>query len=172
MDAAGPVLQDFERTRLQPMYQRVAAAIRQVDPHHILFIEPSMSTNLGIPTALQPVTDRQGHRDPHQAFAPHAYDMVTDTASVDLNSRDRIRFILDRHAETAKRLAMPMLIGEWGAFYLDSKAVEPAQIPHLGVRPVAAAATLTGVTSPNSQPAPYSRHLLGSDKLAATPHTP
>jgi endoglycosylceramidase len=127
VDAAGPVMQDFERTRLMPMYTRVARAIRQVDTRHILFLESAMSSNVGIPSVIEPLKDEQGNRDPRQAYAPHAYDIVTDTDSIDLNSNQRVELILRRHAEAAERLQMPVLIGEWGAYYLNAEAVEPAR---------------------------------------------
>ena len=38
-----------------------------------------MSANLGVPTALVPLADEQGRRDPQQAYAPHGYDIVVDT---------------------------------------------------------------------------------------------
>lgn len=127
VDAATPVMQDFERTRLMPMYARVARAIRHADARHILFLEPAMSANMGIPSALEPLNDMSGNRDPQQAYSPHAYDIVTDTESLDLHSNARVEFILGRLAESAKRLNMPVLVGEWGAYYLNSSAVEPAR---------------------------------------------
>jgi endoglycosylceramidase len=127
VDAAGPVMQDFERTRLMPMYTRVTRAIREVDTRHILFLESAMSSNVGIPSVIEPLTDEQGNRDPRQAYAPHAYDLVTDTDSIDLHSNQRVDLILRRHAEAAERLRMPVLIGEWGAYYLNADAVEPAR---------------------------------------------
>ena len=80
MLAAGtPIMQEFERGQLMPFYARVRQSIRQVDTNHILFLEPAMSANLGIPSALAPLVDQQERRDPQQAYAPHAYDIVLDT---------------------------------------------------------------------------------------------
>jgi endoglycosylceramidase len=124
-EAAGPIMQEFERGRLLPMYARVRKAIREVDSQHILFLEPAMSANLGVPSALAPLTDGSGRRDPQQAYAPHGYDLVTDTSSIDLISPGRIAFIFHRHAELARKMRMPMLVGEWGAFY-DHSAAAPA----------------------------------------------
>ena len=127
LEAGAPIFQEFERGRLMPMYQRVANAIRTVDQHHILFIEPAMSSNIGIPSALGPVTDAHGARDPHQAYAPHGYDLVTDTDNIELTSNKRVELIFRRHGEKSRSLNMPMLVGEWGAFYEDSRAVGPAK---------------------------------------------
>jgi endoglycosylceramidase len=125
LEPATPIAQAFERSRLMPMYARVRKAIRKVDSSHILFLEPAMSANLGIPSAVTPLTDGSGRRDPHQAYAPHGYDLVTDTSSIDLISPGRIAFIFHRHAELARKMRMPMLVGEWGAFH-DHSAAAPA----------------------------------------------
>jgi len=108
--------QAFERQRLQAMYQRVACAIRAVDRHHVLLLEPSFFCNFGVTSALEPVAGPQGEPDPQQAYAPHAYDIVVDTPAMASANADRIDLIFDRHARTAGRLGMPMILGEWGAF--------------------------------------------------------
>jgi endoglycosylceramidase len=123
--AGAPIMQEFERGRLVPLYARVRRTIRQVDSRHIIFLEPAMSANLGIPSALTPLADEDGRRDPQQAYAPHGYDIVTDTEMLGLTSNPRIELIFRRHAETARRLDMPMLVGEWGAFY-ENPAAAPA----------------------------------------------
>ena len=116
VDTAGPVVKHFDRTKLSPMYARVAKAIRQVDKRHILFLEPTLSANMGIVGDLKPVTDPDGKPDPLQAFAPHAYDLVTETPGAGAPSTERMGLVLRRLASTARELRMPMLLGEWGAF--------------------------------------------------------
>lgn len=127
LEPATPVMQEFERGRLMPMYARVRKAIREVDSQHILFLEPAMSANMGVPSALAPLTDESGKRDPQQAYAPHGYDLVTDTDSIDLISNERVALIFHRHAERAKKLRMPMLVGEWGAYYGNPAAAAAAR---------------------------------------------
>jgi endoglycosylceramidase len=117
LEAGTPLMQEFERGRLMPMYARVRRAVRQVDAHHILFIEPSMSANLAIPSALEPLMDDTGRPDPQQAYAPHGYDLVVDTNSNDLTSNQRVALIFRRHAEWARKWKLPMFVGEWGAYY-------------------------------------------------------
>jgi len=116
MDAAGPSITAFERTKLSAMYARVGKAIREVDPRHILFLEPSPLANLGIPSDVRPVKRPDGKPDPLQAFAPHAYDIVTETPGAGDPSTERMAFILGRLAEASRKLNMPMVLGEWGAF--------------------------------------------------------
>jgi endoglycosylceramidase len=127
LEAAAPIMQNFDRAQLQPFYARMRHAIRQVNSHQIIFFEPAMSANLGIPTALVPLTGEQGQRDPQQAYAPHGYDIVVDTSSVELMSRERVALIFRRHGEFANQHKLPILVGEWGAYYLDPRAVDPAR---------------------------------------------
>lgn len=120
LEAGTPIMQQFERGRLMPMYARVRRAIRQVDARHILFLEPSMSANLGVPSALEPLGDDSGRRDPQQAYAPHGYDIVVDTNSNDLTSNQRVALIFRRHADWSRKWTLPMFVGEWGAYYNSS----------------------------------------------------
>jgi len=126
-DAVAPVSMAFEKDKLAPMYQRVAKAIREVDARHIVFIEPNPSTNAGIRSDLGPVPGPDGQPDPLQALAPHAYDIFVDTPASAQASGPRIRLILARHHEHAQQVGLPMLLGEWGAFYNSPEALGAAQ---------------------------------------------
>ena len=126
--AAAPIMQEFEHGRLMPFYTRVARSVREVDPHHILFLEPAMAANIGIVSAITPLLDQNGRRDPQQAYAPHSYDIVLDTPDAAQANSARINLIFARHAETAQRLQMRVFIGEWGAFYDNPACVAAAQL--------------------------------------------
>ncbi|MBI2432600.1 MAG: cellulase family glycosylhydrolase [Candidatus Hydrogenedentes bacterium] len=126
IDAARPIFEQFEREQLMPMFQRVADAIRAVDQNHILFLETSVSANMGIPTAIGPLRGPNGERDPRQAYAPHGYDIVVDTADLALASPERVDLIFGHHGEAAARLNMPMLVGEWGAYGAAGPEILPA----------------------------------------------
>jgi endoglycosylceramidase len=102
------------------MYDRVAKAIRQVDRHHILFLEPCMYATGGFGSDLQPIIGPDGARDPLQALAPHAYDIGTEKPGAGSANEQRMRLIIGRLTELARRLNMPMLVGEWGAFQGES----------------------------------------------------
>ena len=116
VDATFPIYSEFEKTKLMGMYNRVAHAIRKVDNKHILFLETTMGSNMGVYTSIEPVLDVNGNRDLLQAYAPHGYDLVTDTKFVALPNFDRISFIFKRHYKTAQRLNMPTIVDEWGAY--------------------------------------------------------
>lgn len=127
LDVAEPGSQEFERNKLAPMYRLVSRVIREVDSNHILFLEPGISTTGGVRSALEPVVGSEGKPDRLQAYAPHAYDMVTDTPDVAAANNERVELIFTRHGETAKRLGLPMLVGEWGAYYNSADAYPAAR---------------------------------------------
>jgi endoglycosylceramidase len=115
IDVTQPVYNDFEQQALMALYRRVSEAIRAVDGQHILFLESSMGSNMGVYSAIQPL-EIDGQRDLQQAYAPHGYDMVVDTADIAKASPERVGLIFSRHAESARRHNWPMLVGEWGAY--------------------------------------------------------
>lgn len=120
--AADSIHQKFEREQLGAMYQRVAMAIRQAEAKKILFYEPGTSSIIGGKSDIQPIVDAQGKRDPFQALAPHAYDLVTDLPNSPTPTLDRMRLIMERHRELTQRLNIPVLLGEWGAYPGDRRA--------------------------------------------------
>lgn len=126
MEACEPILHEFERTKLADMYQRVGNAIRQVDTQHIIFIETGPFSIAGARSGIGPLLTPGGAPDPLQAFAPHGYDIVTDTADVASADSRRVELIFARHGETAERLKLPMLIGEWGAYGRSREALNAA----------------------------------------------
>src|SRR5699024_1242275 len=79
-------------------------------------------SNIGVESMIQPVKTPAGKRDVNQAYAPHTYDFVTDTELAHAPNDERLRFIYEQHEKASKRLEMPMLIGEWGAFYESNEA--------------------------------------------------
>ena len=116
VNAAGPVFMAFEHSKLVPMFQRVRDAIREVNYNHLIFLESSMSANMGIRSGVELVYGSNGQPDPLQVYAPHGYDIVVDTPDLANASNDRMELIFQRHAEKARELGVPLLIGEWGAF--------------------------------------------------------
>lgn len=127
VDAPAEIYQQFEKTKLLDMYQRVAREIRQVNKNHILFLGTTMGSNMGVYSGLRPLVEKDGERDPLQAYAPHGYDLVTDTKFVASPNFERIQFIFDRHNETAQKLNMPVLVGEWGAYGHYTNTLAAAQ---------------------------------------------
>jgi endoglycosylceramidase len=121
IDAIYDVNAPFEMDVLSDFYQKARNAIREVDPNHILFLEHGYFNNTGIYSAIQPVMDESGNPDPLQAYAAHGYDLLTDTKEVENPSYERVDFIYNRISETSKRLNMPVMLGEWGAYHSKSQ---------------------------------------------------
>lgn len=119
--AIAPTMQQFEREHLMPMYQRVHQAIREVSPNAIIFLEPCVLANVGVPSVITPLTNADGTPDPFQVYFPHAYDIVTDTPLSHQPSENRLNLILSHKRQDADRLGMSVFIGEWGALYGSPK---------------------------------------------------
>lgn len=117
IDSPSHILQPFEEEVLTTFYEKIAKKIRRIDKTRILFLEANYFSNLGAKSMIQPLKNELGEQDENQAYAPHTYDFVTDTDLSHTANDQRLEFIYSRHEETRQRLNMPMLVGEWGAFY-------------------------------------------------------
>ncbi len=116
--------QAFESTILMDMYTLVASAIREVDENHILFVEHSYFSNPGVPSGLKRIVYADGTSEMNMAYTPHGYDLLVDTDAYKNASKDRVEYLFNLCQQTAIRLDMPMLVGEWGAFHgMDSSYV-------------------------------------------------
>lgn len=116
--------QAFESSTLMDMYTRVASAIREVDQNHIVFVEHSYFSNPGVPSGLKRIVYADGAPEMNMAYTPHGYDLLVDTEAYKNASKARVDYLFDLCYETANRLDMPMLVGEWGAFHgMDSSYV-------------------------------------------------
>ncbi len=128
LDVAADLSQQFEKNTLQPMYQKVGDAIRSADTAHILFLEHAYFGNTGIRSAIEPVKDKYGKNDPLVAYGAHGYDLLVDTKNYDSQSNSRVSLIFSRIDETSKRINVPVLVGEWGAFSGNSRPMASAAI--------------------------------------------
>lgn len=122
MDASEPIYKEFEEKHLQSFYDKAYQEIRSVNSRHLLFLEPSVSANIGVKSFLK---NNFGNR---LVYSPHTYDIVTDTDHQASFSKDRLELILNRHHEKNNSLNVPLVMGEWGAFYgADSSVIEQAE---------------------------------------------
>ena len=124
-DALYELNKTFESTQLQQMYQKVSNGIRTVDPNHIIFLEHSYYSNTGVRSSIERVTLSDGTPDSLLAYAPHGYDLVTDTEDAAASESARVAFIYDRIREKGLQLNMPVWLGEWGAYYDHAEAIVP-----------------------------------------------
>lgn len=113
VELGGEPVVHFERKKLLRFYSRVATAIRKVDRHHVLFIEP---TPLGgaIHTGLARPTDADGKPHDNIVFAPHYYEVATELGLPYEKARPRLHALVRRISKTADELRMPLWFGEWG----------------------------------------------------------
>ncbi len=119
------LVRDFETKQMQPMYQKVSHAIREVDSNHILFLEHSYYSNTGVASSVERVKLADGSPDSLVAYAAHGYDLVVDTEAAALAANERVEYIFNQIAKKGKALKMPVWIGEWGAYYDNSESVIP-----------------------------------------------
>lgn len=119
MDATEPIYAQFEEKYLQPFYEKAFTAIHSVDTNHLLFLEPSVSANIGVKSHLKNTFGK------YMVYTPHTYDIVTDTKDQAAFSIPRLTLILDRHEGKRQQLNVPMVMGEWGAFYDADSSILP-----------------------------------------------
>lgn len=97
----------FEQTQLMPMYQRVAAAIREYDQKTPIFFEPVAIYTNSIPTMGEAP-------DPNAVFAPHIYtEALATNGDVTFGGLSE-ETTLSKVQADAQRMGVPMWIGEWG----------------------------------------------------------
>jgi hypothetical protein len=94
----------LDRELLVPAWDRVAQAIRAVDPHHILFSPPTLPVNFGLESGIRPVQRADGSRDPHYAYSAHTYD----------DDPRRMQIIIGHIIAHARAVRAPLFLGEWG----------------------------------------------------------
>lgn len=105
----------FDRERLQPFYERVTAAIREVDTESWIFYEPHYGLpSAGFPSYLGvPADPRPG--GPRMAYFPHLYSIRLEGGGGYDPQADET--LPNWEAERARELRthrVPMLIGEFG----------------------------------------------------------
>ncbi|MCC5931265.1 MAG: cellulase family glycosylhydrolase [Cyclobacteriaceae bacterium] len=103
--------QNFEKNVLQGFYQKVADSIAVKTPDKLFFLGHGYFCNTGIPTAIEAL---KGHAS---VYTPHAYDLVTDTRHAESAGFERLDFIYQQIKNQGERMNIPVLVGEWGAFY-------------------------------------------------------
>lgn len=112
-----PVVDQFEQGALSDFYQRSRDVIRSTGSRQILFLEHNYFCNMGVVSTFRIPVDSLGVRDAQCAYAPHGYDLVTDTGGDNDPATERVDFIFGSILESARARELPVVLGEWGAFY-------------------------------------------------------
>lgn len=111
-DNVAPLLERFETDYVHPFMVKVARAIRDAEGTGILAREHNYFANLGIPSGQPPLDDG------NWVYSPHGYDLTVDTEAIEMSSNTRAGTIFARCHETAQRLGVPVIVGEFGALTL------------------------------------------------------
>lgn len=119
----------FEEEKLNPFYERIVPKVRTADPDSLIFLETNYFSNAAVPTHVRPVS-LDGKVLANQVFAPHGYDIFVDTDKYEETDNSRVDLIFATHAEIAKALDLPMLVGEWGC-YPHANKVQVEQASHI-----------------------------------------
>lgn len=108
----------IEATRITPMYNRLAEAIRRVDRRHRLFVEPTPAAGEGVPTGLGRI------HDPKVVYAPHFYNAAMEAGRDYDPAAGWLPAYEAAVVHYPRAMRIPVVIGEWGP--LDSS------LPNMG----------------------------------------
>lgn len=112
----GEYIKDFDSNILNRFYCNLTEKLRKSGYTGIIMQENNYFSNAGVPSQIE-LIQNNGTTDTAQAFSPHGYDLVVDTEGVGaLSSNARVDVIFDNHKNVQKRLNIPVIVGEWGAF--------------------------------------------------------
>ena len=125
-----PITSEFEEKVLNPFYDRIFTAIRSVDKDTLLFLESNYFANAGIPSEIRPAEYPDGRQIEGQAWAPHGYDILVDTADYEGGGTMRVDFIFGSLLERAGSLNIPVFFGEWGC-YPNASEAQKEQAKHI-----------------------------------------
>lgn len=127
LQAMTPAVQAFETQTLNPFYEKMAAGLHDLLNGKALFLESSVFTNIGVPSALTFTADDS------LVYAPHAYDLVVDTNHFENYSTARLDHSLKVIRATQEKAGVPVVLGEWGAYFdqPETKAISEFHIQHI-----------------------------------------
>ncbi|MCA9524059.1 MAG: cellulase family glycosylhydrolase [Myxococcales bacterium] len=100
----------FERERLQPMYRSVIAALREVRPDWLLFMEPSAVKNVLGRSYLEP------DGTPNAVYAPHLYHPAMEIGGAYGTLKPYFSGRINADRGESEKLSAALFIGEWGSY--------------------------------------------------------
>jgi len=98
----------LERQSLPEFYEACIRLRDEIDPTRLLFIEPSPFAAFGAPVRLPRMSAR------NLVFAPHLYDAAAIVGARYVPALSLFPLTLRRIERAARRLEMPLLVGEFG----------------------------------------------------------
>lgn len=109
----------FESAHLQPFYEKLVPAVRELRPDWIAFLEPASSRNLGVPTGLKKFPFRD------VVYSPHSYDRDAESGmGFDPAQREVVINNGAALAAEATALGAALWIGEYGGMAASPGIVE------------------------------------------------
>lgn len=123
----------FDQGPLSAYYRRAISAIRAQDPEHLIFYEPLVSFNYGVPTNVVPP------KDSRLGFAFHDYGVCSATSdgglpvSVGSACRPEDQLVLDHAEQHSAATGSALLETEFGAT-TDTQALETELAQYDGAR--------------------------------------
>lgn len=98
-------VQDFNKNYYQPFFNKLVRECGVEDK--LNFFEHSYYSNLGMPFEIE--TEKPC------VYSPHAYDLFIDSPLYNkFCSNERVRYILEHIRENQEKMAVPVIMGEWG----------------------------------------------------------
>jgi endoglycosylceramidase len=124
----------FEAEALEAFYEKIVAAVRQVAPDWLAFLEPSNGRNVGVPTSLTKFPF------PGVVYAPHSYNVSAESGK-GFSPSDRSQLISNIAAlnSEAAHLGAALWIGEYGGDASDPNVTAYMDANYDGAAAVAAA---------------------------------
>ncbi|MFI8811007.1 MULTISPECIES: cellulase family glycosylhydrolase [unclassified Streptomyces] len=98
----------IEAEQLTPMYNRLARAVRSVDPGTWIFVEPTPIVGEGVPTGLGRIKDRRA------VYAPHFYNTAMEAGADYDPAAGWIESYEAAVTAYPKEQRIPVVVGEWG----------------------------------------------------------
>jgi endoglycosylceramidase len=110
-------LDNFDRSYLQPFYEKLIEAMLDADSGHLFFFEPNaMRTNVYAGSGFPSGFTSFSITEEFLVFAPHFYDPeVTVTLEYDGNI-SRLDATLESILKEGPRLGVPVWVGEWAVW--------------------------------------------------------
>jgi len=133
LDASSRPGQLYEIKRLQPFYDRLGRALREVDCDGILFFEPAGGAGSGtrLRTAIDTPRWEMGAPMPNCVFAPHHYEFAAEMGMPYPVEERWASRSLSRTEEARERMGIPVWYGEWGAWNTSTPGIMDMVIEHL-----------------------------------------
>jgi len=104
----------FDETLLAPFYRRLIHAIRAEDADSWIFFESRYGAPGNGSPCYIPALDDPREGGPRLVYAPHLYSVRLEANNLYADNDDTVAAWEEERKADAKRLATPILIGEWG----------------------------------------------------------